>query len=150
MTRDDWYAYAESVPLTPNQRGAIMHECDRLGVADRTERLAMLAGLLGLDMLSSTADLTLSQAGQLVRILSDTRDRAELPEVATAAETGDDGQEGEQCLSVADAISRILLMVAMAAYGDSQQGESGNIAPNIRRFRARDLFSEQENANDEN
>ena len=118
MTRDDWYAYAESTPLTPDQRGAILGHCDRLGLTYRPERLAVLAELLELDELESTADLTLGQAGRLVNLLQRTRDRAELPDPAAAADDDDDGQDDEpdagagavaKPVTLADALGKLAL-----------------------------------------
>ncbi len=94
MTRDEYLAVLESEPATPNQRGAIVRACDRLGLTDRAERLAMCAALLGLDALGSTGELTMGQADQLVNVLQRTRDRAELPDT-TAATTDDDRGEDE-------------------------------------------------------
>jgi hypothetical protein len=79
MRLADWHAHLESAPLTANQLGAIHREATRLGLHDRTERLAVIAALAGLDGLGSTRDLTQGQAGQAVRVLS------ELPERKTAA-----------------------------------------------------------------
>lgn len=143
MTRDEWIAYIQSKPLTGYQRGAIMRQCDRLGLADRTERLAVLAALVGLDALGSTADLTQGQGGYLVSLLQRTRDRNELPAVsvvATAADGGDqlehvnddDGldlgdmeNDDAEPVSVLDAIERFLLMFAIAVYGRDRGSHEG-------------------------
>jgi hypothetical protein len=70
----------ETEPLTDLQFGAIQREFTRLGYAraERDERLAVSAGLLGLDGLGSTRDLVKGQAGVLLRILLGTGSRAEL------------------------------------------------------------------------
>lgn len=88
MTREDWHAHIESVPLTPNQRGRAHAEMIRLGVVDRGERLAIASALLDLDALDSFTSLTQGQAGKLVNILMHTRDRAGL--LRTAAASGRD------------------------------------------------------------
>jgi len=118
VTRDEWNAYAASVPLTPPQRGAILGHCARLGLVDRRERLAVLAELLNYDGLESTADLTLGDAGRLVNILEHTHDRAELPDVG---QLDGDGQDGEHDagttaanaggVSLADALMQIAVML---------------------------------------
>lgn len=41
MTREEWYAFIESAPATGNQRGRIMAEFERLGVASRAQRLTI-------------------------------------------------------------------------------------------------------------
>lgn len=112
MTRDEWNSHAETAPLTPDQRGAILGHCDRLGLADRCERLAVLAELLGLDNLESTADLTLGQAGRLVNLLQHTRDRGELLELAAAAAhdgQGDATAAAVKPVTLADALGQITL-----------------------------------------
>ncbi len=78
MTRDEYLAVLAETPATPNQVGAIVHECERLGLADRAERLAITAALAGLDELASTRDLTMGEAGRLCRMLPLVADRAEL------------------------------------------------------------------------
>jgi hypothetical protein len=117
MTRDEYLAMLESDPVTPGQRGAIMRECDRLGLTDRAERLSVLAELLDLDALGSTGELTMGQAGKLVNARQNTRDRGDLPDVTTAAGPGDDGQDEDgpgDGISAAEAITRIMVMIAMA------------------------------------
>jgi hypothetical protein len=117
VNRAEYLAMLENEPATPNQRGAIMRECDRLGLADRAERLATCAALLDLDALGSTAELTMGQGGKLVNALQSTRDRADLPDMTTAAGPGDGGQ-GEDGpgdgISAAEAITRIIVMIATA------------------------------------
>jgi hypothetical protein len=66
----DWHAVLASEPATCGQVGAIHGECQRLGLTDRAERLAVTATLLGLDGLDSTRDLVMGDAGRLVRMLS--------------------------------------------------------------------------------
>lgn len=130
MTREEWLAVLDSEPATPNQRGAIMRECNRLELVDRDERLAVLAAMLGLDGLASTGDLTMGQAGQLVNALQRTRDRAELPE---ADDGGDehqadspghvgcrDGEPGAAPVSIAEALRRIALILCSASYGSGR------------------------------
>jgi hypothetical protein len=119
VNRAEWNHVLDTEPATPNQRGAIMRECGRLGLADRAERLAILAALAGIDALGSTADLTMGQAGQLVNLLQHTTDRSALPDPATATGTGDDGQDHDATggISIAEAIGRIVLAVALAVHG---------------------------------
>ena len=59
-------------PCTPNQWGRVRREFERLGLADRTERLALTAQLVGLDgaALGSTRDLDAGAAGRVVRQLA--------------------------------------------------------------------------------
>lgn len=94
MSRDEYLEMLATAAPTVNQRGRIMDECRRLGLADRAERLAVLAGLLGLDRLGSTADLTMGQAGQLVNALQRVRDRAELPGMQDQDSEGRQDREG--------------------------------------------------------
>lgn len=55
---------------SPNQWGRVQRELDRLGVADRGERLRLVAQLAGLEgALASTRDLTAGEAGQAGRLL---------------------------------------------------------------------------------
>lgn len=150
MTRDEYLAMLESDPVTPGQRGAIMRECDRLGLTDRAERLAILAELLDLDALGSTGELTMGQAGKLVNVLQNTRDRADLPEIAEAGDVGgqDHGDAGGgdgdgEFISVAEAIGQIMLMIAVAVHGRDAAGESGNVARHIARLYATDGFHAQ-------
>jgi hypothetical protein len=72
---------------TPAQVSAVNNQFWYLGFrrADRAERLAACATLLGLDGLSSTKDLTAGQAGQLVRMLAQLRARGELDAALAAA-----------------------------------------------------------------
>lgn len=93
MTREEWNHVLDTHPATATQVGAIVGEFRRLGVADRGERLALSAALLGLGDLGSTTELVMGQAGQLVATLRHIRDRAELAEVAAAP---DDGQDDER------------------------------------------------------
>jgi hypothetical protein len=122
MTREDWMAVLESAPATPNQRGAIHGEFVRLGFgrADRAERLAVCAELLGLDKLRSTADLTMGQAGQLYSLLLGICRRAELDAAARFAEDQADDDRGgryaEQA-TWAEAIRRLVLIALAAVNG---------------------------------
>ena len=95
MNREEYLEMLATEPATPNQRGAIMGEFARLGVADRGERLAACAALLGLGELGSTADLLMGEAGRLVNLLQRLRDRAELLAVVSAA-VDDAPQAGER------------------------------------------------------
>jgi hypothetical protein len=79
VSRDEWNHVLDTAPATPSQRGAVMRECDRLGLTDRGARLAVCADLLDVDEVRSTGDLTMGQAGQLLRYLSACPDRSELP-----------------------------------------------------------------------
>lgn len=75
----------ETEPLTGPQLGAIMREWRRLGLdgpADRGERLAVTAALAGLDGLASTCELTMGQAGLVLRALRGCAARADLPDPA--------------------------------------------------------------------
>lgn len=138
MTREEWNAYAESVPLTPDQRGAILGHCDRLGLTDRGERLTVLAAVLDLDELESTAGLTLGQAGRLVNLLQHTSGRADLPDV-TAAAVGDgqddehagDGQDGTERITWPEAITRISVMVYVAYREKENAGKHESFAHNL-------------------
>lgn len=141
MTRDEWFVVLDSEPVTPNQRGAIMRECDRLGIVGRAERLAALAALAGLDALGSTADLTMGQAGQIVNALQRTRDRAELPDAARVDDErqGDDEPAGEQ-ISIAEALRRIALMLYVALNESNGETKSADTGLSIERLRARWAF----------
>jgi hypothetical protein len=94
MMLDEWHAVLATAPATPNQRGAIMREFERLGFgeADRAERLAICAALAGLENLGSTADLRMGEAGQVYRVLLAVGDRGEL---LAAAGTGGEDQAAE-------------------------------------------------------
>jgi len=78
----------ETTLATRTQVGAIHGEFRRLGVRQRDERLVISATLLDLDDLGSTSELTMGEAGKLVRILRATRDRAELEQRIDAANRG--------------------------------------------------------------
>ena len=71
-------------PCSTRQWGRIQGELDRLGVADRDERLALAELLAGLDgaALASTRDLTAGQAGQVVRQLAGCRTLSDAYRVA--------------------------------------------------------------------
>jgi len=85
MTIEEWREVQETTPATPNQRGAVMHEADRLGLTHRTERLRIFAALLDLDELGSVHDLVMGQAGQLLHALQGFDSRAELDAAARNA-----------------------------------------------------------------
>ena len=58
-------------PCTPNQWGRVRRELERLGVADRGERLALAGQLAGRGgPVTSTRDLTAGEAGQVGRVLA--------------------------------------------------------------------------------
>jgi hypothetical protein len=85
MTRDEYLKVLATERATPDQRGAVMREFSRLGFGenDRAERLAVCALLLGLSEVDSTRDLTMGQAGYLVRLLGACTSRAALPMTGT-------------------------------------------------------------------
>lgn len=115
MTRDEYLAVLATEPATANQRGRIMAECDRLGLTDRAERLAVLAELLDIDELDTTAELVMGQAGYLVHLLQRTSGRAELPGIAAAAADVDD-QGGEQPAAESLTIAGLLMQIAVALW----------------------------------
>lgn len=125
MTRDEWIQVLDSEPATPNQRGALMRECERLGLTGRAERLAVLAGLLGADELDTTGDLTMGQAGQLVGILHRAGGLAELPDVARV--DGHQGDEHGGQMSIAEAVLTIAALICAAWHGN----HSGNGPANV-------------------
>jgi hypothetical protein len=122
----EWHQVLATAPATPNQRGAIMGEFERLGFeeADRAERLAICAALAGLENLGSTADLTMGQAGQLYRMLLDIGDRDELLAAAgladedQAAEIDEDQADEQQPagLTIAEAIKQLILAFVIGQY----------------------------------
>jgi len=116
MTLHEWHAQLASEPATPNQIGAVLREFGRLGLggpADRAERLALSAILLGLDGLDSTRHLVMGDAGRLVRLLGEYQDAAELRAAAaavSAARTVDVPAPGRG-LSMSEALTRALALV---------------------------------------
>jgi len=83
MRLDQWHQVLATEPATPNQLGAVMHEFDRLGYQDnrwdRPARLAAASALLHLERpCSTTRELTMGQAGQLLHTLQGFRSRAQL------------------------------------------------------------------------
>jgi len=93
MTRDEYLSVLECEPATPRQRGAVMGECVRLGLIRRAERLAVLACLLDVDALDSTAELSMGQAGQLINRLRAANGPADLTGSRDdSAGQADDGQ----------------------------------------------------------
>jgi hypothetical protein len=117
MTRDEWNARLAVEPVTPNQRGAIMHECERLGlVSDRAERLALLGTLAGAAALGSTADLTMGQAGQVIGTLRDARDRDDLAALVAERQAVEHTRAAGQ-LTVAEALRQIALTIYAALLG---------------------------------
>jgi len=133
MELADWKRKVAAEPLTSYQRGAIMREFERLRINDRGERLAICAELLGLDGLDSTGDLVMGDAGRLVAMLRQVRNRRELPDVLAALDDDqgdaldddalDDDDQGDELggpqpdagLPVGDMLVRLLLMVASRA-----------------------------------
>ncbi len=87
MTRDEYLDVLASEPATAMQVGAIHGEFRRLGYAprDRDQRLAGSAAMLGLGQLASTRDLTMGEAGRLLRLLMDCPDRAAQQRLAASA-----------------------------------------------------------------
>jgi hypothetical protein len=121
-----------------------MRECDRLGLDDRAERLAVCAALLGVDELGSTRDLVMGQAGQLLNILQRTRDRGDLPDVTPAADGDEDQgdeQVGEDRITIPEAIIRIMVMVHMAYREKDRADTSGDVGRNIERLRTQGGFT---------
>jgi hypothetical protein len=111
-----------------------MRECDRLGLDDRAERLAVCAALLGVDELGSTGDLVMGQAGQLVNTLRIIRDRAELPDVTAAAVDDDEGQDDEddrggESMTLIGAVSSVILVIALNMYGENQADQNRRARP---------------------
>ncbi len=112
MRLDEWRAVLATEPATPNQRGVIMAEFERLGygLADRAERLAVCAVLLGLDELGSTAHLSMGQAGQLYSQLRGIADRRDL--LARAGLSGEDQGQGPPAVAtLAEAIRDLLVLI---------------------------------------
>lgn len=90
MTRDEWRAFAESAPATPNQVGAIHREFSRLGfgAADRAGRLRITGQLARADgQLATTKDLTMGQAGRVVGALTECRSPRDLYAAADPGRT---------------------------------------------------------------
>lgn len=70
MNRAEYLRMLATEPAAPNQVGAVRVEFRRLGLdGDRHARLAAAAALLGLDGLNSTNDLSMGQAGHLIKTL---------------------------------------------------------------------------------
>jgi hypothetical protein len=61
--------YCLDGPASPNQRGRIQRELDRLGLADRGERLQLVGQLAGRH-LDSARDLQAGEAGMVGRVLA--------------------------------------------------------------------------------
>jgi hypothetical protein len=73
---EDYRARLKTEPLTVNQLGRIRREFERLGFAeaDRAERLRITSQLAQVPgELATTNDLTMGQAGQVIRILTSCR-----------------------------------------------------------------------------
>jgi hypothetical protein len=77
VNREDWNAELESRPLTRAQLGRLQEEARRLGL-NRTDRLTVVAVLLGLDNLASFTELRQGHAGAAVHLLAGCPSRAEL------------------------------------------------------------------------
>jgi hypothetical protein len=105
-------------PATRNQVGVIAGELERrLGVRERSERLEVSAALLGLGALGSTRDLTMGEAGALVKILRGTADRADLyRRVADAREKQARAETGGR--ATAAGIAGSLLRALIGALGN--------------------------------
>lgn len=142
MNRDEYLIVLDTVLATPTQIGAIIGEFQRLGVHDRSERLAISAALLDLGDLGSTCDLVMGQAGMLIRILREARERVDLPEIARtpgshsehrngnaghddtrtdSMQSQDRGSTGQR-VTFAAAIRDLIAMTAIA-FGRGQFGE---------------------------
>jgi len=98
-------------PATPTQVGAAIAEFERLGIHDRSERLALSAALLSLDELTSTTDLTMGQAGKLVGILRATRAPSELPDLAGQ---DDDNHDTPRPAPIAELLNSLVRAIASA------------------------------------
>jgi hypothetical protein len=111
MTREEWAEMLATTPATPLQVGAIHGEFRRLGfiAAERDERLAACAALLGLERLWSTRDLVMGDAGLLVRLLRELPDRAALIAAIAAAPASERPQTvAQHRLSLAAALAQAL------------------------------------------
>jgi len=79
MNRDEFVRMLDTEPATRNQIGAVRAEFRRLGLdGDRPGRLAAVAAIVGLDSLSSVKDLSMGQAGHLVKTLRSLADAGQL------------------------------------------------------------------------
>lgn len=117
MTRDEWHQVLATEPATPDQLGAVMGEFRRLGFdhqADRAERLAACAALLGLDGLDSIRDLVMGQAGQLVHALREVTDRAELETMTGAVPPGEQAAAAAEAprVSLRDLVAALAVLLA--------------------------------------
>jgi hypothetical protein len=124
MTLDEWHHGLATMPATSMQIGAIHGEFRRLGFGEdeRVERLAISADLLHLGELASTSDLTMGDAGRLVRLLRSYQDRAELAAMLIRPEGQAEDVAGRGCrVSLSDAVAALVL----ALYGDGDFGEKG-------------------------
>jgi len=88
MNLGEWRQVLATEPATPHQIGAIHRESARLGLDGRAGRLRGCAAILGLGDLESTRNLTMGEAGKLVRTLCEVRDLSELPATTAAADSG--------------------------------------------------------------
>ena len=144
MRLDEWHHVLATEPATPNQRGVVMREFERLGFgeADRAERLAICAALAGLENLGSTADLRMGEAGQVYRVLLGVADRDELRAAAgvvdedqaheddegQADEDDDEGQADEQPAgpTLAGAIKHLVILAYLSWQGKRDREVPGS------------------------
>lgn len=117
MTRDEYLTVLATEPATAAQIGAIIGEFGRLGIADRAERLAITAALLGLENVGSTTNLVMGDAGRLYRMLLDIRDRAALPNVTAAPVDDDQADERLMEKPRGDLLTRITMLIREAFCG---------------------------------
>jgi hypothetical protein len=120
VNRDEWNHVLDTTQATLKQRGRIMSEFGRLGVDDRAQRLAVIAGLLGLDELASVNELTMGQAGQLINLLPGISDADDMPDGAAAAVLGQDTPSmAEPSLSLAPVYVLHSVAATMHAWNSS-------------------------------
>lgn len=110
MTREEWLEVLATAPATRSQVGAIHAEFARLGftAAERAERLAATAGLLGLEGLWSTRDLVMGDAGRLVGMLRQLADRPAL-DAAIATPSPEPAERG---MTLAEALAEVVRLLA--------------------------------------
>jgi hypothetical protein len=118
MTNEEWLEVLATTPATRTQVGAIHGEFRRLGfiAAERDERLAACAALLGLDGLWSTRDLVMGDAGLLLRLLRELPGRAALDTAVAVAAAARSRSLGvaQHRLSLAEALAQAFAAVAAA------------------------------------
>ena len=115
MRRAEWDAVADASPATVRQVGRVHREFARLGwpEADRAGRLAACAVLLGLDGLATSRDLSMGQAGRLIRVLSELPDLRALSGELAARRAGP-GRDREDAPGVFEVACVVVLIVAAA------------------------------------